>query len=186
MQILIENTDLKLTLNTLGAQMRSLQDAEGVEYLWQGDPAYWKGQAPNLFPVIGRLTDQSYRYCGQTYPMERHGFASKQEYCVESQQKDRVTFLLTDNEATRQQYPFAFAFRVTYALEGTSVKITYGVTNNSRMVMPFGVGGHPGFKVPMVEGEQFTDYEQSLPAGPDRLLSGRLRQRYESGISSGK
>ena len=37
--------------------------------------------------------------------------------------------------------------------------------------MPFGIGGHPGFNVPLVSGEAFEDYvlQFSCPCQPDRV-----------------
>ena len=55
----LKNDKISLSVDTLGAQMISLKSADGVEYLWQGDPQYWGDQAPNLFPFIGRLTNDS-------------------------------------------------------------------------------------------------------------------------------
>ena len=45
-------------IDTLGAQLVSYQDVVNTEYLWQGDPAYWKGQAPILFPIVGALRNE--------------------------------------------------------------------------------------------------------------------------------
>ena len=41
MLITIENSLLSLTVDTLGAQMMNLK-RNGTEYLWQGDPWYWR------------------------------------------------------------------------------------------------------------------------------------------------
>ena len=171
MQVDIQNNLIKLSVDTLGAQMMELADKDGTQYLWQGDPKYWADRAPNLFPFIGRLTDNSYRYHGQVYSMGIHGFAASQEFSVELHTQTKLILRLDSNEETRRQYPFAFSFLVTYCLEDATVKVTYEVHNNSPERMPFGVGGHPGFKVPMVEGELFTDYvlEFSQCCQPDRV-----------------
>jgi galactose mutarotase-like enzyme len=57
----LKNEKLRLTVESLGAEMRSLQTADGTEYLWQGDSRYWGDRAPNLFPFVGRLTNNSYK-----------------------------------------------------------------------------------------------------------------------------
>ena len=41
-------------IDTMGAQLMSLRDALGTEYLWQGDPRYWAERSPLLFPMVGR------------------------------------------------------------------------------------------------------------------------------------
>lgn len=159
MIIEIKNSKLKLGVDTLGAQIMSLQDAGGTEYLWQGDPAYWQDRSPVLFPFIGRLTENSYLYKGKRYPMTIHGFAAATEFAPVEQGADYVVLEAVDDDTTRQQYPFAFSLKITYRLVENRLQITYQVDNRSQEVMPFGIGGHPGFNVPFVKGEQFEDYE---------------------------
>ena len=171
MIVTIQNTQVKLEVDTLGAQMMTLTDGEGIQYLWEGDPKYWRKRAPNLFPFIGRLTNHSYTYRGTVYPMTIHGFAASQPFAVQEHTEELLVLRLDSNEETEKMYPFAFSFLVHYRLVGAGVEITYQVQNRSGETMPFGVGGHPGFKVPMVEGEAFTDYvlEFSQCCRPDRV-----------------
>ena len=62
------------------------------------------------------------------------------------------------------------------------MEITYRVRNPGSETMPFGIGGHPGFRVPLEAGARFEDYllEFSQSCQPDRVgftpavfLSGR-------------
>lgn len=171
MLISIKNEKLSLTVETFGAQMQSIQSAEGCEYLWQGDSTYWGDRAPVLFPFNGRLTNNQCKIDGVTYSMGLHGFASSCEFACTEQAEDRVTLTLENNEETGRQYPFAFAFSVTYSLVENSVAITFKVENKSDRTMPFGVGGHPGFNAPLADGERFDDYylEFSTPCQPDKV-----------------
>lgn len=171
MWLTIQNDHLSLSVNTLGAEMMSLRSVDGTEYLWQGDPKYWSDRAINLFPFIGRLTNNSYCLRETQYPMSIHGFAWTSEFAVVEKMTDRLILELSDNEETRKQYPFAFSFRITYVLKNDKVEITLSVENRSETVMPFGVGGHPGFNVPLVEGEQFEDYSITFSqiCFPDRV-----------------
>ena len=82
----IKNDKIEVSVEDLGAQMRSIKDAEGKEYLWQGDEKYWKECAPNLFPYIARLTQGKYILKGKTYDMTTHGFFK--ENCVEIKRKN--------------------------------------------------------------------------------------------------
>lgn len=170
MYITIENENLCLTVDTKGAQMMHLQ-SEGVEYLWQGDPQYWAKRAPILFPFIGRLTNDSYRLGETVYPMSIHGFAASSDFAVAEKSEDYLLMEMTDSPKTRKQYPFSFAFQIGYRLVGSQVEITYRVENRSCVNMPFGIGGHPGFRVPLVDGECFEDYAISFsqPCQPDRV-----------------
>lgn len=167
----LENSRLRLTVDSLGAQMMSLQTLDGREYLWQGDPRYWCDRAPVLFPFVGRLTGNSYRYGGQVYSMGIHGFAAHQDFSCLCPKPNRLVLQLTDNGETREQYPFAFSLNIIYELIDNRVQVTYQVENSGTGILPFGIGGHPGFRVPLEEGEQFDDYVLEFTGGcqPDRV-----------------
>ena len=183
MQITIYNDRLRLTVDSRGAEMQSLLHADGTEYLWQGDPACWPDRAPVLFPYVARLTDDSYRYHGKIYHMGIHGFAAGMEFRPVEQGLDRLTMELCDSAVTRAQYPFAFRFRIGYALEGSTVRITDRVENRGKGPMYFGLGSHPGFRVPLEPGERFEDYrlEFGCRCRPDRV--GFTRQLFLSGCA---
>ena len=171
MMLMIQNDHICLTVDTKGAEMMSLRSADGTEYLWQGDPKYWADRAPNLFPFIGRLTNNSYRYRGKSFPMEIHGFAAKMEFEPVEQGVDYLVLELRSTIMTISRYPFDFVFRVIYALNGNKLEIVYQVENHGDQAMHFGVGGHPGFRVPLYDDEEFTDYELefTMPCQPDRV-----------------
>ena len=192
MLLTIQNSCLTLTVDTLGAQMMHILSADGTEYLWQGDPAYWADRALTLFPFIARLTKGRCKVHGTEYPMDIHGFALSSEFAAVSHAETELILELASNAETRRQYPFDFAFRVCCRLEENKICVTYEVENRSAETMPFAVGGHPGFRVPLVEGERFEDYtlEFSQACAPDRVgfteqvfLSGQDR-RYE--LENGK
>lgn len=171
MLLTVQNKHISLKVDTKGAQMMELWSLDGIQYLWQGDPTYWSDRALNLFPFVGRLTSNSYKYLGKTYPMEIHGFAAAKEFTVVQQKEDILVLELRSDEKTKKTYPFDFTFQITYALNHNSVDITFGVRNLGQNTMPFGIGGHPGFNVPLVEGEKFEDYQIgfSCPCRPDRV-----------------
>ena len=171
MLITIQNESLQLSVDTLGAQMMSLQSLEGLEYLWQGDPRFWSDRAPTLFPFIGRLTDNRCRVRGKEYPMGIHGFAASSQFRPAEQGEDRLVLELESSDATLAQYPFPFRLRIRYQLTEDRVEIQYTVQNLGTDTMPFGIGGHPGFRVPLKDGERFEDYvlDFSQPCQPDRV-----------------
>lgn len=170
MLLTIQNGTLSLTVDTMGAEMMSLRSGN-TEYLWQGDPQYWSDRAPTLFPFIGRLTNNRYQFHGKTYPMSIHGFAAQSEFTVEEHTMDRLELSLGNSLLTLVQYPFDFTFLVIYQLKENSLVITYRVQNKNSVTMPFGIGGHPGFRVPLEEDECFEDYtlEFSQTCQPDRV-----------------
>ena len=154
----IQNDYLKVTINEKGAAMWSVQDNSGHEYLWQGDPQYWVNRAPNLFPYIGRLTEGKYTLDGNTYEMKIHGFAKDVVFEAEQISEEHIVFRIQDTPETYQQYPYKFEFSVVYRLEGAKIIMSYDVKNKDDKKMYFGVGGHPGFFVPMDEDTKFEDW----------------------------
>ena len=181
MEFTIKNDMLTVRIDAHGAEMQSILGADGTEYLWQGDPAFWARHATNLFPHVGRLTNGQYTWQGQTYEMGPHGFARNLDYGLVEQGSDHVTLELTDSDDTRPGYPFAFSYRLIYRLDGDTLSITYRVENRGDGVMPFGLGAHPGFRVPMADGLAFTDYKvvfneecspRSLDLSPAAYMAG--------------
>lgn len=158
MEYVIENSKLKVSISTKGAQMKSIRNKTGKEFLWQGSKDTWEESAPNLFPYVGRLTKETYTLHGKEYHMGIHGFAMLKEFTVLEQKEDYITFTLEDDEETRKQYPFPFQFCVTYRLQENEIIITYEVHNKGKETMYFGLGGHPGFNVPINDKLTFEDY----------------------------
>lgn len=146
-----------------GAQMISFKGSDGREVMWQGDPAVWGNSAPVLFPVCGMPKDEQVIIDGVTYPMAKHGFTRNPEFRVEKQGDDFAELVLTPTEESRPQYPFEFAFHVIYTLRENGFRTDFVVENRSDRVMPFCVGGHPGFIVPMEDGAAYTDYQLVFP-----------------------
>ncbi len=155
----IENERVQVQVNSLGAELWSIKTkADGCEYLWQGDETYWAGRAYNLFPICGRLFEGKYTYKGDTYEMLLHGFLRNAETRLVEETETSLAFELTENEVTLAQYPFRFRIVIGYELEGQTVHTTFVVENTDTKDLIFAVGGHPGFNVPLTEGETFEDY----------------------------
>ena len=90
----ISNSKLSVEISSKGGELRSIQDAEGKEYLWQGDVASWTDRGPNLFPYIGRMTDGQYRYQGKMYHMDIHGFLPYMEMTLVEKKEDELVLRL--------------------------------------------------------------------------------------------
>lgn len=160
--ITIQNTELTVRLDSCGAVLHSIQYA-GAEYLWQGNPAYWKRRDAQLFPYVGRLTDGVYTYQGTQYPLPTHGFCIGTEFEIGEKTESSAEFLLRHSQQTLAQYPFRFLFRVKYDLEGNRIVKTCTVENMDDKKMYFGIGGHPGFNVPINGEGAFTDWYLEFP-----------------------
>ena len=163
----IENEYLSVQVNDEGAQLWSVKSKKtGVEYLWQGDKAYWGGRAYNLFPFIGRMPEMIYTYAGQTYPLRTHGLARYFTFTLEKQTDDCLVFSFTDSEETKKEYPFSFLFRVIFTLNGVALTTRYEATNTDDREMLCAFGGHPGINVPFGAGEfedYYLDFEKQTP-----------------------
>lgn len=166
----IHNDALTVTVDACGAVLHSIVK-DGAEYLWQGDAKYWARRDANLFPYVGRLTDGQYLLDGKTYPMTIHGFCIGTDFDVTEQTETSICFTLTENEKTLSMYPFRFAFHVRYALEGSRIVKTCLVENRDNRVMYFGIGGHPGFNVPLGGDGSFEDWSLTFaePCHPQRI-----------------
>lgn len=155
----IENDSIRVSISDKGGELQSIiLKADGTEYLWQGNPEYWAGRAYNLFPICGRLTEGKYTYKGKTYQMNLHGFARASVFRAEKHSDSEIAFILTPNEEIKAQYPFDFIFKVTYSIKDTEILTGFEVVNTGSEDMYFGLGGHPGFNVPLSAGEKFDDY----------------------------
>ncbi|MBQ7913024.1 MAG: aldose 1-epimerase family protein [Clostridia bacterium] len=178
----IENSQLKISVNTMGAQLWSVYSKQtDTEYLWQGDPAFWGGRAYNLFPFIGRMYEGKFRYADEEYPSRCHGLARYFEFVLESQTENKLVFLFTDNAETKKEYPFAFEFRVAFILEGAKLTTEYSVVNKDSRELICAFGGHPGVNVPFGKGafeEYYVEFSQPTSARklslaePSKLMAG--------------
>lgn len=155
-------------VDSLGAQLISLMDAEGTEYIWQRDERYWSFCAPVLFPVVGRTKNGIIRVEGREYKMPKHGLVRKAEFSLAQQTEGRITLRYTSNQQTRAAYPFEFIFSVTFVLEKDRLTTTYTVENVDEKMLYFCIGGHPAFNVPLSGEEDFEDWE--LVFAPDEPL----------------
>ena len=166
----INNGRLTLQVSDFGAEMQSLC-LDGRELLWQGDPCCWKNRATSIFPYVGRMTNKNYTYKGKLYTMEIHGFV-KNSTLSASRDGSGLTFSLVSSPVTLEQYPFHFCYKVSYRLEGMRVSVGYQVENTGEEPMFFGIGGHPGFNVPLAPGLRFEDYrlEFADACEPRRIL----------------
>ncbi len=154
----VSNKFFTARIDSLGAQLVSLKGCGGHEYLWVGDPEYWREHAPVLFPIVGALRENRTRIDGQWYEMTRHGFAKRMEFALKEQGEDYLALSLEASGETRAVYPFDFTFIVTYTLTDEGISTRFTVKNIGERPMPYSVGGHPGFNLPVDEEAEFEDY----------------------------
>jgi len=179
----IGNGLLTVTVNPRGGELTSLRGCDGVEYLWQADPAVWARHAPLLFPIVGRLANDRYSFNGQSYEMKQHGFVRDLDFTLSGHTDDRLIFTLQANETTLRQYPFEFILTRQYHLIEGMLEVTTEIKNSGNEVMPFSIGEHPGFSLQWEKGDTVEDYsleferEETLDAirlNDQHLLSSRM------------
>ena len=170
---------LSATIDSMGAQLMSLKVDE-AEYLWQGDPEFWPRRAPVLFPIVGCLKGDTATSSQGEVHLKRHGIARLYDHTVVESSDNSVTYELTSNEETRTAYPFDFKLNMTYSVDGTSLSQCFKVTNTGDVDLPFTMGGHPAFNVPVPgsECESFEDYKLVFP----KAWTARVPSIDEAGI----
>jgi len=144
--ITLDNGILKVTIDEIGAEIKSVVK-DGVEYIWHGKEI-WLNSAPMLFPICSNLKNDKYVLDGKEYHMEKHGFTRNAPFILESSDEKSATYLLTETQETLVCYPFCFELRIIYTLEGSSVKVTYKVTNKNNKKMYFSIGAHEAYYTP--------------------------------------
>ena len=144
----INNNLISASIKSIGAELFSL-NKHHREYIWEGNPAFWGKHSPVLFPIVGTLKNNLFTYNNQSYSLSRHGFARDYTFEVIEKTKESVTFSLKSSEETLKIYPFDFELQISYQLIETALQISYKIINNTNVVMPFSIGAHPAFSLPL-------------------------------------
>jgi len=174
--IWLRSDDWTAAIDPQGAQLSVLRDARGNDLLWNGDPAFWAGRAPILFPIVGALNGGHYRWCGQRYALSRHGFARGHRFEVLRSGERGALLRLAADVHSRKIYPFAFQLDAEFRLEGSALQIELTARNIGDVPMPASLGLHPAFRWPLPYGAaraaHFIQFAFDEPA-PIRRLDGQ-------------
>lgn len=180
----LRNSEMEVQVSSKGGELVSLRDAAQTEYIWIGDARYWKRHAPQLFPCIGRLTNNQYSMDGALHEMGQHGFLRDYELTkVESEEQEAAVrtkaavagdaagqavaeaetatslhLQLQSDASTRQLYDREWTVDIFYTLCGKTLSVKFQVRNCDTRTMRFGYGIHPGFNVPLNPALRFEDY----------------------------
>jgi galactose mutarotase-like enzyme len=147
----LSNGTLSATVKADGAELCSLRDASGEEMLWQAEPI-WPRHAPVLFPIVGRLKDDTLRHEGKTYRLTQHGFARDRRFAWLNRSATSCRLVLHEDIETRAMYPFAFRLEIAFTLDDNVLETSFTVTNPGRGLLPASLGAHPAFAWPLVQG----------------------------------
>ena len=147
------NKQLSANINTIGAELVSFTK-NNKNYIWQVDKSFWNKTSPVLFPIVGKLKNDTYIYKGINYNLPRHGFARDMEFSFEQRSDTQVIFELNETEESKANYPFDFKLFLAYTLMDNELVVEYFVRNQSDEVLPFSIGAHPAFAIT----EDFNSY----------------------------
>lgn len=144
--MILDNGILHVEISENGAETVSLSK-HGIQYLWNADASYWNRHAPILFPIVGRLREDKYRWGGHEYSMKQHGFARDSRFVPTVNRGE----LRLAEKPSKDVYPFDYDLSVCYELEGTQLKATWKEVNTGDEDMYFQIGAHPGFMLPQYD-----------------------------------
>ena len=167
MKIILSNSELTATINSFGAELISLKNNSNREYIWEGNPDYWGKHSPILFPIVGSLKNNSYRFNNSIFHLPRHGFAREMNFDIIEQSNEKVIFSLKETAATIEKYPFKFELQISYTLTNSELKIGFNVINNNSFSMPFSIGAHPAFAI----ANNFENYELLFEKSENLIVS---------------
>lgn len=143
----LSNSVLTVEISGHGAELQSIKK-NGKEYLWQGDAKFWGRRSPVLFPIVGRVWDNKFRFMGNEYEMGQHGFARDMDFKVTYKDDDGIVYWLESTPETLGKYPFPFRMMIGYLLEGNRITVKWRIENMGAMDMYFQIGAHPAFYFP--------------------------------------
>jgi galactose mutarotase-like enzyme len=156
----LENSKLKISVNKIGAELCRIESiSNNKNFMWHADPDVWENYAPNLFPIIGALKNDTYIFENQEYKLPKHGFIrNNPDIVLHNQTIDILTFKLSFSEELLHIYLFKFEYYITYQLTDNHIKVTNTIKNYDTKTMYFSVGAHPAFKCPVYNDERYDDY----------------------------
>lgn len=158
---------MAVAVNSKGAEVTSVK-LNGVEYIWQANPEIWARHSPVLFPIVGKLKNNTYWYEGKEYSLPQHGFARDLEFELIHQTESQIQFELKNNSISEKAYPFQFKLQIAYTINNDELECKYTVINSSiSKPMLFSIGAHPGFKIQFNSIENSYDYELLFEANRD-------------------
>jgi galactose mutarotase-like enzyme len=181
----IKNNSLSILVHHKGAELCSVKNKAGEEFIWQADKSTWARHAPVLFPIVGKLRNDNYNFNGKNYSLAQHGFARDKEFILVERTDSVLEFELTASEESLQVYPFHFSLRIRYELNGNKIKVSYTVFNPNNFEMVFSIGAHPGFNCKLEDHE--LDFGNITSLTAQKLKEGLISdETYEIKFNKGK
>lgn len=182
MDYILENEKIRLKTVSAGAEMKSLvRKSDGQEILWEADPKFWGRTAPVLFPLVGKVKDDSYIENGKKYELHQHGFARDMEFEIVSKSDTSIVYLLKSNDNTLKVYPYKFELYIAYIIDGSKVNVEWKVVNPSDETIYFSIGGHPAFACPLDKKDEQSDYSFVVECEENKITCDEFCEGYVTG-----
>jgi galactose mutarotase-like enzyme len=124
--------------------------------IWNAQADIWPRHAPLLFPIVGKLKDNKIKINQQEFQLGQHGFARDLTFELLEIYSDAISMVLNASPATIKMWPFEFRLIVSYQLTASGFITTYTVINTDNEQMPFSIGGHPGFLLPVADLNEYS------------------------------
>lgn len=166
----MEITWNNLSIDTKGAELIAFRDQNGRNILWSRQTDHWNRIAPNLFPIVGRLVEDSYTFQGNSYKMTQHGFARDREFEVIEQTENTIRLRLKSDLESMHVYPFSFEFDVCYSLSESGLTIAYETRNTGTSAMYYSAGGHPAFQLDEPLENYYLEFDEAIQLEREELV----------------
>src|SRR3954469_18300254 len=139
----LRSADLTVRIKEQGAEMFSVTNNNGLEFIWQAKKEVWPRHAPVLFPIVGKLKNNTYQFNGNSYQLGQHGFARDKSFVVTEKTESKCVLELSSDNESKKIYPFDFKLRIIYELKGNTLDTKYEIQNTGTDKMYFSIGAHP-------------------------------------------
>lgn len=185
--ITIKSKKFNASISTLGAELKSVTSADGLEFMWQADADIWPRTAPVLFPVVGKVKNDQLRVNQVTYGISQHGFARDKNFAVLEQDEHKVKLQLIYDDETLQKFPFDFKLALIYEWVDEELVCGYEVENVGAVPMYFSIGAHPGFNIPEGHFDGYSlHFEHAETAERHLLADGLFNHKTEPVLGNSK
>lgn len=190
----------------------TLLDGQPYDALWSAPGFAEGGRAsssgiPILFPFPGRIAGGRFEFGGRSYRLEAgdgrgnaiHGFVLDRPWQVVERSERRVVgrFHASKVEpALLKLWPADFALICAYELRGNTLASEFTVENPGDGPLPFGLGTHPYFRLPLGPAGNAADCRVTVPVARSWTLvdmlptgevtSGEIHERIRRGMPFGE
>lgn len=166
----LQNQFLQAEINLFGAELIFLGSKTTGNILWSKQTDHWNRIAPNLFPIVGRLVNDSYTLQEKSFHMTQHGFARDRKFEVVEQRADSVRLRLASDLQSMEIYPYSFVFDVCYSLTENGITVSYETQNTGNEPMYYSVGGHPAFYLSEPLENYYLEFDDAIQLERENLV----------------